>query len=86
MLVLPCSRNLDGKSDIVTLRGLVAATEKNGNGLAVSNEVNAIARSIVDAQFADARSDWPDVSRISKAQPENAGINPGSGANVPKKM
>src|SRR5688572_15675760 len=49
---LLCHR--DGLLDVARLRGLVAAAEQDDENPAASNEIDAIARPLVDPQLADA--------------------------------
>ena len=52
-----------GDLDVTSLCALVAAAKQDDKGSTALQEINAIARTVIDAKFANARADWLNVAK-----------------------
>jgi hypothetical protein len=68
IIFAPFFRQSLRRLDVLRLRALVAAAQQNDDGVAAPLKVDPVARTIVDAQFADPLSDWLHVARVSIRQ------------------
>lgn len=70
--------------DVLLLRGLVAAAQKQDQFIALLDEIDAISRPMVDPQFEDALADTLEVAGISHLETGDAPGDPQHGRPVPK--
>ena len=61
--------------DVPLLRALVPATKENDSDITRPDEIDPIARSIMDTQFANAIANRSDVPFMTKGKPVQAGRN-----------
>ena len=72
-----CQR--DCLRDVFHLGILVTTGQQHDQILAALYEIHPISRAIVDPQFRDARTDRPNIARISKARSVDASLDAGTG-------
>jgi hypothetical protein len=68
--------------DVLILRRLVSASEHHDQHRATLNEINAVARAVVDAKLAKSAPDWLHVAGIAEGETPNAGSDPCDGLAV----
>jgi hypothetical protein len=75
---LKVARKFDCRRDILLLRSLVATREQDHKLFASTNEVHAIAGTVVDPHLRYATADGPRVAGIADRKAANSGIDAGS--------
>jgi hypothetical protein len=65
MSVTPFFRQTFRRLDVLRLRALVAAAQKDNHGITLALEIDPVAGAMVDAQFADPVADRLHVARMS---------------------
>lgn len=63
---------------------LVAPAEKDDENFSSANEIDAVAGTIVDPQFANATADRLYISGITERQTSNTGVDAGFGPLIPQ--
>ena len=75
---------LPGNSDVLYLGRFVAASEQDDQHVPFLDELDAVTRAVVDAQFGDAFTDRFDIARIPEGQTPDADVDARLGLTVPK--
>jgi hypothetical protein len=70
--------------DVAVLRAFVAAAKQDHDDLAALNEIDPIARSVIDAKLADALADRFDITGIAKRESTNSDVDPVDGPSIAK--
>jgi hypothetical protein len=70
--------------DVSCLRTLVATAEEDHDGVSFSSEVDAIARSSVDAKLVNAFAHGAGITEVAQANPSDASPNLVAGCSIPK--
>ncbi len=80
--LLKCLRALRRGLDVSVLRGLVASGKQDDDDSAAPEEVDAVARPVVDAQFGNTVADGPDIIRVAEREATNPDVDAGLGDPV----
>jgi hypothetical protein len=84
MIFPPLGGQYLGGFNIAVLAGFIATTQQNSDYRTLLDEINPVARAIVDAHFGNTFADWFNVAGIAKCQSIYPGQNAGACPDIPQ--